>query len=287
MTGNAVSVCAILDEDVPAVARFLHRQLNARVQPASWESLLRPPWRMDAPNSGFQLTIGEELVGAYAAVYSVRELDGERVEVCNLAAFCVLEEYRSHSLRLVRALLGQRGYEFTDLSPSGNVVAMNERLGFRRINTATRLAINLPVPPTRRTRLSENPEDLSRTLRDSDRQLYLDHRHAKAAHHLLIERDDAYAYLVFRRDRRRGVPVFATPLYAGGERDVLRAAWPFVASRLLLRHGLAATLAEPRLLGFTPPVGPRLRHPRPRMVRGSHVLDAVDYLYSELALVSW
>ena len=49
-----------------------------------------------------------------------------------------------HSLRLLRELLRQKGYVFTDLSPSGNVPAMNERLGFRHLDVSTRLVVNRP-----------------------------------------------------------------------------------------------------------------------------------------------
>ena len=41
----------------------------------------------------------------------------------------------------------QDGYHFTDLSPSGNVVALNRRLGFTQLDTATALVPNLPWPP--------------------------------------------------------------------------------------------------------------------------------------------
>ena len=107
-----------------------------------WLPVARPPWSA-GPNRGFRLIVDDVVVGAYAAVYSSRETPEGALHVCNLAAFFVLPEYRPHSLRLVRALLGQKGYLFTDLSPSGNVPAMNERLGFARLDTATRLAVNV------------------------------------------------------------------------------------------------------------------------------------------------
>ena len=70
------------------------------------------------------------IVGAHLAFYSEREIDGRAERFCNLGAFCVREEHRFHSLRLLKALLAQDGYHFTDLSPSGNVVELNRRLKF-------------------------------------------------------------------------------------------------------------------------------------------------------------
>ena len=48
-----------------------------------------------------------------------------------MGAWCVLDEFRAHGLRLVRADAGPGGYNFTDLSPSGNVVQLNTRLKFQ------------------------------------------------------------------------------------------------------------------------------------------------------------
>ena len=40
---------------------------------------------------------------------------------------------------------GQPGYHFTDLSPSGNVVELNRRLGFHSLDTSTAPQINWPA----------------------------------------------------------------------------------------------------------------------------------------------
>lgn len=275
-------------DDVPAVSDFLHHHLNARVVPEAWARLLTPPWPSPVDNRGFQLVHEGRIVGAYAAVYSTRERRGETVQVCNLAAFCVLEDYRTQSLLLVRAMLKQAGYVFTDLSPSGNVVAMNERLGFQRLDTATRLTLNLPWSPRRGIRISQHPDAIVRTVTGDDARIFADHRDAPAAHHLVVTDGDRYAYLMFRTDRRKRLPIFATPLYVGGDRGLLERAWGSVASRLLMSHGLVATLAERRVLGFSPRVGVELKHPRPKMFRGEGAtVDDVDYLYSELTLVRW
>ena len=288
MTGKEIELRPILEVDVDDVALFLHEHLNVRVSPDSWKRLLAPPWRSDAPNAGFQLLSNERVVGVYAAVYSERDIDGTTLHFCNLAAFCVLDQYRAHSFRLLRAILGQKGYEFTDLSPSGNVIALNERLGFVRVDTATTLAVNLPSVPRRGVTVSGSPAVLETTLTGADAVIYRDHRDAAAARHVVITRGDDYAYLVFRKDRRKRLPIFATPLYVGGSRELLRAAWPRIAAHLLLRHGLAATLAEPRVLGFTPKLGRKLSTPRTKMFRSKTVpADRLDYLYSELTLLEW
>ncbi|SDH60821.1 hypothetical protein [Microbacterium pygmaeum] len=288
MSDASPRLAPVLEADVDAVAAFLHRELNSRVTVSSWAALLRPPWQAGTANRGFQLLEDDRVVGVYAAVYSEREIDGERRRFCNLAAFCVLEGHRAHSIRLLRAILGERCDVFTDLSPSGNVVAVNARLGFATLEGPTVLTPNLPWPAKRGVAISADPAALTATLRGADATIHRDHRDAAAARHLLVTDGDDYAYLVFRRDRRKRLPIFATPLYVGGSPALLRSAWPAVASHLLLRHGIAATLAEERILGFTPGFGRRLSSPRTKMFRSKTVPAAgIDYLYSELALLQW
>jgi hypothetical protein len=281
---TGIAVRPIADADAPAVSAFLAGHLNAAVPPEAWLTLMHPPWASRGPNHGFALVAGEDVVGAYVAVYSERN----ELPVCNLAAFCVLEEYRAHSLRLVRALLSQRGFAFTDFSPSGNVVAMNARLGFTTLDVTTWLAPNLPGLLPRGVVVTRLTDERAGALSDEDQVVYRDHRLAPAARHLLVTSADSYAYLMFRRDRRKRVRRFATPLYSGGDRELLRRAWPGVGGHLLARHGLLFTLAEPRVLGFTPPRALALSSPRPRMVKAPEPdVLARDYLYSEFTLVEW
>lgn len=284
----SVSVVPIADADARVAAEFLHAELNPGVTADAWLRLLQPPWADSGPNRGWMLKHDDRVVGVYAAVYSTRQAGDGDVPVCNLAAFCVREEHRMHSVRLIRALLKQREFVFTDFSPSGNVVGMNERLGFRRLDTATRLVINPPSLPVRDVRVTDDPAALAAVLRGRDAEIHRDHRDAAAARHLLIQRGEDYAYLVFRAHTMKRLRLFALPLYAGGSRELLAAQWRAVRGHLLLRHGLPFTLAERRLLGFARGIGRDLREPRTRMIRGEALPDVeVDYLYSELALVGW
>lgn len=207
--------------------------------------------------------------------------------MCNLAAFTVLDDYRAQGLLLVRALLRQKDVVFTDLSPSGNVVAMNERLGFQRLDSATRIVVNAPRLRSSRYRVTGDASVIESTLRGSDLQVFRDHRGAAAANHVIVTSGTAYAYLVFRADRRKGLRLFATPLYVGGDRALLEQAWGQVRAHVLRSHRLPFFLAERRILGFAKGMGIEQKNPRPKMYRGDLDPESVDYLYSELTLVSW
>jgi len=125
-------------------------------------------------------------------------------------------------------------------------------------------------------------------LSGRDARVHAEHRDATAAHHIVAIREGTYGYLVVRKDRRKRLPLFASPLYVGGSQDLLRAAWPQIGSHLLLRHAALATLAERRVLGFSPTIGFDLTAPRAKMLRSKTVrAESVDYLYSELTLLEW
>lgn len=284
----AVELAPITDADVEPVAAFLHTHLNSRVSAASWARAMRTPWSGPAEDHGYLLRRGDEVVGACLAFYSERVIDHRTERFCNLGAWCVLPDHRTHGLRLVRSLLRRRGYTFTDLSPSGAVVPLNERLGFTTLDTTTAALPNLPWPALgRRTRVSCDPWVIERTLRGRDLVLFQDHRHDAAARHLVLVRPGGYCYVVWRRDRRKGVPAFGSLLHVSHP-EVFHAGARRVASHLLWRHGVPVTLAELRVVGRRPRGAVVLPRARPRMYRSDHLRpEQIDYLYSELTSVAW
>jgi hypothetical protein len=177
---------------------------------------------------------------------------------------------------------------YTDLSPSGNVVPVNTRLGFRFLDTATTLVPNLPWPPwPGGGAVTGDRRVIERSLSGGELQIYQDHADCAAARHLLLTRGGETCHVVFRKDRRKGLPVFASILYVS-DPDLFRRMARQVSRHLLLRHGVLATLAELRVVGGPLPSGRLLSAPRRKMLRGAGIADHhVDYLYSELACVSW
>lgn len=282
---TAVELRPIGPDDVPAVAEFLHANLNQRVPAGAWARALDVPWSVEAPNAGFMLLDGGAVVGANVAFYSERVIDGRPERFCNLGAWCVLPDHRFHALRLLKALLAQDGYHFTDLSPSGNVVGLNERLGFRFLDTSTTVVPNLPWPG--RGRISSDPARLERTLTGAELQRYRDHKHAAAARHLLLTRGEEWCYVVFRKDRRKGLPVFASILHVSNP-ELFRAMAGPLSRHLLLRHGALATLVERAVVEHRPRLSRTVDSPRRKMYRSPSLEPAqIDYLYSELVCLSW
>lgn len=284
---DSVELAPIGASDFWDVGGFLHEHLNPRVSTPAWAAAIVPTWAVDSPNHGYLLRSGGRIVGVQLAFYSRREIDGEVEDFCNLGAWCVLEPFRSHGLRLLRALLSQRQYTFTDLSPSGNVVAINQRLRFQSIDTTTALVPNLPVTWPHASRVIWDPEAVGDFLTGPELRIFHDHMRAAASLHLVLVRGQERCYVVLRRDRRKDLPLFASVLYVGNPAMLLRRMGD-LGHHLLLHHGLPFTLVETRLIGGRPHGAVLLSTPRPKMFRSSRVpAERIDNLYSELALVGW
>lgn len=274
----------ISSTDLPGVGVFLHRHLNPRLSPGQWQAALTPTWTTTCPTHGFALWASERIVGVYAGFYSERA-DG--VSSCNLAAWCVLEEFRPHSLLLARAMLRQRDRDLTDFSPSGAVVATNERLGLAHLDTSGSLVINLPIARSGSARLVADADQIAGLLAGADRVAFEDHRHAPAARHLAIVAGDRVCWVVYRTVRRRRLPLFASILHVS-DRGLFESTAGLVYRHLLLR-GLPFTLTEDRVVGPGPWHAVRLAEQRPKMYlsRAGAPPESVTQLYSELTQVPW
>lgn len=280
-----VELSPITDADVPAVAEFLGENHNASVDWTS--SCATVPWHVPGPNRGFMLRDGEQVVGTLLALYSERLVDGRIERFCNMGSWCVLPAYRSKSMSLLKALLDQEDYHFTVLSPDDGPREILAFFKFRFLDTSAALIPNLPWPsPPGRTRISADPAVIESTLRGAELALYRDHAGALAARHLVLIRGEDSCYVMYREFRRHGVPVFAMILHVSNP-ALFRRAQLALTRHLLMRHGLIATLAEHRIIGYEPPLSFRLDN-WPKMYRSPTLEPGdVDYLYSELTCVPW
>ena len=103
----------------------------------------------------------------------------------------------------------------------------------------------------------------------------------------MLIRGEEWCYVVFRKDRRKNLPLFASILHVSHPDVFRRLARPF-GRHLLLRHGAAASLTEQRVVEHRPRWSYGLRSPRQKMFRSARLEPAqIDYLYSELVCVAW
>lgn len=283
-TRDSVAISPITTADLAAVADFLHTNLNDRVP---WiRSFEATPWTAGAPNHGYLLRDGDRVVGALLALYSERLIAGRRERLCNLGSWCVLPEYRSSSMSLLRALLAQDGYTFTVLTPDAGSQEILAWLGFQVLDTTAAVIPNLPWPVLPwEARISADPDVIARTLIGTQLALYRDHADALAAHHLVLTRGTASCYLIWRPARYGKKPV-AQILHVS-DPDVFHRSLLPLARHFLLAEHLVATVAELRLIDRRPRLSVRYTV-WPKMFRSAGLAPPqIDYLYSELVCVPW
>lgn len=274
------------DASVPEVARFLHENLNPRLSVDEWARAIVPPWPVAQPHHGFCLRVGQNLVGVYVAFFSERVVAGRVWTVCNLAAWCVLDGYGAHGLRLLRALLAMGCDVYTDLSPSGSVVTIDERLGFRRLDTTTDVRPSLPaIRVNHRVEVVTDESRIPDLISGADLEVFRSHRGAEAISNVVLLFRGQPCYVIYRRVRRKRLPLFASMVYVGDT-----ALFGRVVGRLsghLLVRGIPFLLAERRIVGGPVSLS-RTIQGRPKLYRGAGVSPAdVDDLYSEITCVRW
>lgn len=282
-----VEVVPIGAADLPRVAEYLHTHHRSHFDADEWaRSGIGSPWNVEPPpNHGFMLLDGDDIAGVLVAMYSKRLVDGREIDLCNLSSWHVRPEYRLHSLRLLRAALSQEGFHFTDLTPSEEVQRMNLRLGFEFIDTSTILVPNLPWPLfSLQTTITADPHQIEHRLSGRALEIYRDHRHAIPARHVLLSRGNRSCYVMYRRERRKKVPLFASLLYTSDRAAFVSMARPFLR-HLLVKHGILVTLIDTVIVDYRPRLSLRLSRHRPKMIRIRDLdpskIDAL-YLYSDL-----
>jgi hypothetical protein len=281
----AVSLRPITDDDRGTVARFLHEHYDPKVPVESFRRLFAANQSEARPNSGVMLVDGDDVVGAYVAYYSDRVVDGQVRRMCNLGTWYVLPSYRGHSFRMAKALLTQDGFHFLDLSPSEAVPALNKRLGFQYLDDRAVVLPALPWP-WRMASISSDPRVIRQALSGEELQLYIDHRHAPAARHVVLQHRGAVCYVVLRVVRRKGLPV-AIVLHASRP-EVLRSKIHPFGGFALLRHRVVAVVVELRWLDGTVPGGSIPVRLPPKMIRSPTLGPGdVDYFYTELPYLNW
>lgn len=279
-----VELSPIMDQDVAAVSDFLRTNLNDQVP---WElACSSVPWGKESPNHGFMLRDGQFVVGALLALYSERLVAGRVERFCNMGSWCVLRDYRSRSISLLKALLAQEGYHFTVLTADVGPQEILAWSGFRYLDTSAALIPNLPWPTSlSRTRISSDPDVIERSLTGTELKLYHDHVRALAARHLVLVRGEESCYVMYRESRFRDKPV-ALILHVSNPELFRRARIP-MTSHLLVHHRLVATLAELPIIEQKPLLAFTVNN-WPKMYRSDSLEPAqIDYLYSELACVPW
>lgn len=249
---NQPAIEPIRDSDLPGFCRFLTRNLSNARSAEAWADAFRQDWIADKPNNGFMLQADGEIVGGIGAIYAQYMVRGNPERFCNITSWCVLDQYRSQSMRLALALVSQPGFHYTDLTPTEVVAGTLQFLKFRPMNERQAVWPNLPWPFAfmKGVHAITAPEEIGKALSGDDARVYEDHRHFPWLNHLAIGRPDDYCYVAYKKCRLRGVPGAFVLGFSSPEKFLrYRLA---AGNHLLAGKGLLFTRVESRLLDRSP-----------------------------------
>jgi hypothetical protein len=273
----------IRDSDLEEFCRFLVKNLSRERTAAEWARAFQQNWGVEKPNNGFLLRSEGKIVGGIGAIYAKRMIRGKPEQFCNITSWCVLEQYRSQSMRLAIALTSQPDFHFTDLTPTEVVSKTLQFLKFRPMNERQAVWPNIPWPLAAASgvRTVTDGNAIAGVLSDEDRRLYEDHRHLDWLNHLAIGRPGDYCYVVYKKCRLRGLPGAYVLAFSDPERFLgYRLA---LGSHLLLRRGLLFTRTESRLLHRIPRPGIEISGFRNKVFRSDSLTESdMSNFYTEM-----
>jgi hypothetical protein len=261
---------------------FLHEHLNPRITVEHWMAAFRQQWGVTEPNHGFAMRDADgRLVGGIGAIYAERIIRGRPERFCNISSWCVLTEYRSHSMRLAMALLSQPGYHFTDLSPTAVVADSLKFLKFTLMDRRVTVMPALPIGAWG-VRVVTDPDAIEAALAPADAKVFRDHRHLPWLRHLAVGRSGAYCHVWFTASRMKHLPC-ADLLHVSDPELFLRYR-AAVGRYFLLRCGILSMRIESRLLPRRPRLSAQVDDYSLKLFRSDTLHESdISSLYSEAA----
>jgi hypothetical protein len=270
------------DADLPEFCRFLVEHLSSERSPEQWAQAFRHNWGMAKPNNGFLIRDQGNIVGGIGAIYAQRLVRGHSERFCNITSWCVLEPYRTQSMRLAMAVVSQPGFHFTDLTPTEVVSKTLQFLKFKPMNERQAVWPNLPwhLAWLGGVRVITDPDRIEKALPPDDAKALRDHRPLPWLRHAAVGRPGAFCHVVWKPTRLRGIP--GAMVLAFSDPGL------FLRHRLalgghLLGQGCLYTRVESRLLPRVPSLARELAGFRNKVFRSDTLTEAdISNLYTEM-----
>jgi len=205
---SRVTLKEILDEDLEEVYCFLSSNCDPGVKPDIWRLAFNRTWMAAKPNNGFMLVVNEIIVGVFCVIYSQRQTYKGFQNVCKTSTWFVLDAYRSHSLKLMAAVLDQKGFLFTSLSATPKVHELHRKFKFRSKITSLIAIPNLPKLNffSKGLEILIDSESISKCLDSYNRQISIDHANIPTVQQMVFRTANETLLVIFDIRIVRGVP---------------------------------------------------------------------------------
>jgi len=239
------SIHAVDEKSLPEFCHFLHQHLDSERSVQEWQECLSYTWSVDRPNYGFILRDEtNNIVGGIGAYYADQVINGNQEKFCNITSWCVLDNYRAQSMRLAMTLVSQKGYHYTDFSPTKVVGDVLQFLKFKPLDERVTVLFNLPWVSAGHGIVSG--KGIIEHLNGSNTLVYQDHAAFPWLHHIVAGRGERQCYVIYKTSRFKGMTSVHI-LYASDGKQ-FAAHYRAFASWWLLHHAAVTTHYETRSL---------------------------------------
>jgi hypothetical protein len=198
----------IFDEDLDDVYHFLSPNFDLGATLDIWRLAFSRSWMPEKSNNGFMLVANHTIVGVLCALYSQRQTQKGIRNVCHNSTWFVLDTYRSHSLELMAAILGQKEFFFTALSVTPELYEIHRRFKFQSKVTTLIAIPNLPKLNyfSKRLEILVDPESISRCLDSHIKQISIDHTDIPTVQQIVFRTSNEALLVIFDIRTVRGIP---------------------------------------------------------------------------------
>jgi hypothetical protein len=280
---NQPTLEPIRDPDLNDFCQFLVENLSQQRTAKEWARAFLQDWGVEKPNNGFLLRDEGRIVGGIGAIYAERQIRGNLERFCNITSWCVLDEYRTQSMRLAISLTSQPGFHFTDLTPTEVVSKTLQFLKFKPMNERQAVWPNPPWPFSllAGVRVITDANTIEQVLSPEDARAWLDHKHLPWLKHLAIGRPGDFCHVVYKKTHLKGLP---GAFILGFSKPEALIKYRFaLGNHLLFKDGLIFTRVESRLLPRTPWPAIELSGYRNKVFRSETLTEAdISNLYTEI-----
>jgi hypothetical protein len=253
-----------------------------------WMQLFEYQWERDETHCGLILVDGNRTVGFLGMIFSRRRINDKVEKFCNLTSWFVHKDYRSRALSLILPLHAMKDYTITDLTPAKNVYRIQNKLGFKDLDSKGRILLpfgcRLARPKPSDIRVIHDPAEIEKKLQGDHLTIFNDHKIFRCFHFVLTGKK-RYCYLIYSKLKRKRIP-YAHVHYIS-DRDLFALAYREIRKSILSHCRAYFILIDSRLVDqLKLPFSFCLPYRAPKQYLSSTLKPGqIDNLYSELILL--
>lgn len=275
-----IKIEPLLDHDLEEACSFLQTHLNPNLDSKEWANSYRYKWHPNRPNHGFLLRCEEKIVGVFMAIYSQRQIRGQMESFCNPNSWVVEKPYRTHSKKLLDALLNQQGFHFFITTPNPIVVALFKRKKFRFMGDQTFLIPNIPWLKGRNIQILSDISEIEKVLEPNANQIMKDHKEIPWLIHRAIGKPGQWCHIILKKRIWKKAP--SAQLLHISDPNLFLDYLPTFGNHLLFQFGMLTTQIETRFLNKNPILFIKIHELQPKMFSSLTLGEAdMGYIYSE------